>query len=93
MRKRKETRNEETPHMRAIISAWVVWALIILGLVTSWAVQTPVMDMLPSLTGDVERQRPDSSNSGAVPVIAPFATAAGPASGGPILWLQRDKVD
>ena len=45
MRKEEEYRPDESSHMRAIISAWIIWALVVLGIVTSWAIQTPALKM------------------------------------------------
>ncbi len=91
MRTQKEKRHDESSPMRAIVSAWMLWALIILGLLTSWAVQVPVLEMWPRLIGATEQDAP-APGSNAGPMIAPFATAAGPASGGPIV-LSREKTN
>lgn len=84
MRTQNEKRHDESSPMRAIVSAWMLWALIILGLVASWAVQVPVLEMWPRLIGETGQDAP-ASGSNAGPIVAPFATAAGPASGGLIV--------
>lgn len=88
--KLKENRGHEASHMRAIISAWVIWAMIILGLVTSWAVQAPVVHFWPSLIGEAKPQDEDRSGSNTGAPVAPFATAAGPASGGAFIFRRAD---